>query len=65
MAKAKRKVHYSVTCEKHGVMNSSKSDAAKFVTVPIPKNKKERYNAGCPRCKQELIAQQRLEKESV
>jgi hypothetical protein len=40
-----------VCCDKHGteVMKGLK----KMVRAPVPKNKNQRYNVGCPICKRE------------
>jgi uncharacterized protein with PIN domain len=39
-------------CEKHGteVIKGMK----KMVRAPIPKSKKQRYEIGCPKCRQEI-----------
>lgn len=49
-----------VTCEKHGTL-TTKGLTTKFVKTSIPNTKKERFNAGCPRCKEENKAKKRLE----
>ena len=58
---AKSKAHWAVTCKKHG-MEEKGGAGVRWVKVSPPKGKFERQNGGCPRCKGEQLAEERLAK---
>jgi len=53
----------TVDCEKHGNIDC-RGMTTKRVKVPIPTTKKERFNGGCPKCKEEAKAQKRMEAQN-
>ena len=58
-----RKVWATVDCKKHGIQDCRKGIPIEYkrVKVSIPETKKQRREGGCPVCKAEAIAEQRLQ----
>jgi hypothetical protein len=58
------KVWWTVNCEKHG-MQDCKNMTIRRVKVSPPKHRRERNTGGCPRCRDERIKAEKLEKVVV
>lgn len=56
------KVHWAVTCIKHGV--PGKGDTHRWVKVGVPKGKLQRREGGCPLCKQIAIAEAKMNRDA-
>jgi len=58
------KIWYSVQCNRHGIQNTGRHDAAPFVVVGVPKNEKARkFGHGCPVCYKEKLREEEKKKK--
>lgn len=46
---------YEVLCDTHGIQDGKVNYKHKSVAVGAPKNKRDRRDGGCPRCKTETL----------